>query len=95
MKIDSSGADINSQLIFDKIEIDSTGLNISAKARFEEFDINATGLNGTINILNSENSENEKGILDIEATGGIVKINNPYNAPVTTKTSGYVKLIRE
>ncbi len=79
-------------MIFDKIEIDSTGLNIRAKARFEEFDINATGLNGTINILNSEN---EKGILDIEATGGIVKINNLYSAPVTTKTSGFVKLIRE
>jgi hypothetical protein len=92
LKVNSSGANINSQLIFDKIEIDSTGLNIRVKARFEEFDINATGLNGSINILNSEN---EKGILNIEATGGIVKINNLYSAPVATITSGFVKLIRE
>ncbi|ADQ40462.1 hypothetical protein Calkr_0948 [Caldicellulosiruptor acetigenus I77R1B] len=92
LKIDSSGTNINSQLIFDKIEIDSAGLNIRAKARFEDFDINAAGLSGSIDILNSEN---EKGVLNIEATGGIIKINNPYNAPVTTKTSGYVKLIRE
>lgn len=79
-------------MIFDKIEIDLVGLNIRVKVRFEDFDINAVGLSGLIDILNSEN---EKGVLNIEVIGGIIKINNFYNVFVIIKILGYVKFIRE
>lgn len=92
LKIGSSGADISSQMMCDKVEIDSAALNIRAKAKFKDFYISTTVLNGSIDILNGEQ---EKGVLNIEATGGVVKLDNLYNAPVTTKTSGYVKLVRE
>lgn len=79
-------------MIFDKIEIDLVGLNIRVKVRFEDFDINVVGLSGLIDILNSEN---EKGVLNIEVIGGIIKINNFYNVFVIIKILGYVKFIRE
>uniref|UniRef100_A0A7C5V2M1 Adhesin domain-containing protein n=1 Tax=Caldicellulosiruptor owensensis TaxID=55205 RepID=A0A7C5V2M1_9FIRM len=92
LTVNCAGANISSQFIVNKIKINSTGLNLKTKAKFKSFEINATGLNGAIDIVNSEN---EEGLLCVDATGGNLTIKNPNNASIYTQTSGFIKLTRE